>query len=269
MTAGTGTAIAAVLNVSRRRLAVPVALSVWLAACGSDTPTGPSSTPSLPLVRETATMRIYHESGDTVDVEWQEAYNAWVTARLGMQPPKVEYRKYQSREAMGRYTGNYNTNGFAEPDQWRLHTIWPRDNHEIVHLYTAPVGRPSDFFNEGLAVAFQTDPAIGRFDAWFNGIEVHAACRDYLRDGRLPLPVADYATTSAFRSIPDQVLSYRYAGSFVRFLVDRYGLPVTLDFVRGGGGRDESLAAIRARAATVFGRSLDGLESEWLAFLRG
>jgi hypothetical protein len=269
MTAGTGTAIAVVLEVSRRRFAVPVALSVWLAACGSDTPTGPSSTPSLPFVRETATMRIYYESGDTVDAEWQEAYNAWVTARLGVQPPKVEYRKYQSRDAMGRYTGNYNTNGFAEPDQWRLHTIWPRDNHEIVHLYTAPVGRPSDFFNEGLAVAFQTDPAIGRFDAWFNGVEVHAACRDYLRDGRLPLPVADYATTQAFRAIPDQVLSYRYAGSFVRFLVDRYGLPVTLDFVRGGGGRDESLAAIRARAATVFGRSLDGLESEWLAFLRG
>jgi hypothetical protein len=254
--------------VSRRRLAVPLALSVWLTACGSDTPTGPSSTPSLPFVRETATMRIYYESGDTVDVDWQEAYNAWVTARLGVQPPKVEYRKYQSREAMGRYTGNYNTNGFAEPEQWRLHTIWPRDNHEIVHLFAAPIGRPSDFFNEGLAVAFQTDPPAGRLDAWFNGQEVHAACRDYLRDGRLPLPVADYVTTPAFRGLSDQVLSYRYAGSFVRFLVDRHGLAAVLDFVRRAGGRDESQATIRARADAVFGRSLDQLEADWLAFLR-
>lgn len=238
-------------------------------ACGGDTPTGPSQAASLPFVRETATMRVFHETGDTVDVEWQETFNAWAIARLGIQPPKVEYRKYQSREAMGRYTGNYNTNGFAEPEQWRLHTIWTRDNHEIVHLYSAPIGRPSDFFNEGFAVAFQTDPAAGRLEAWFNGLEVHGACRDYLRDGRLPLPLADYVTTAPFRGLPDQVLSYRYAGSFVRFLIDRHGLPAVLDFFRRAGGRDEPLAAIRARAEAVFGRALADLEADWLAFLRG
>ena len=239
------------------------------AACGAgDTPTGPSPAASLPLVRETATMRVYHENGDSVDVEWQETFNAWAIDRLGIRPPLVEYRKYQSREAMGRYTGNYNTNGFAEPDQWRLHTIWTRDNHEIVHLYTAPVGRPSDFFNEGIAVAFQTDPVAGRLEAWFNGVEVHAACRDYLRDGRLPLPVADYVTTAPFRGLADQVLSYRYAGSFVRFMVDRHGLAAVLDFFRGAGGRDESRAAIGARAEAVFGKTLADLEADWLAFLR-
>jgi hypothetical protein len=239
------------------------------AACGgSETPTGPSVPASLPFVRETATMRVFHESGDTVDVEWQEAFNAWALARLGTQPPKVEYRKYQSREAMGLYTGHAATNGFAEPDQWRLHTIWPRDNHEIVHLYAAPIGRPSDFFNEGLAVAFQTDPAAGRFEAWFNGQEVHAACRDYLRDGRLPLPVVDYVTTTAFRGLPDQVISYRLAGSFVRFLADDHGLAAVLEFVRRAGGRDESLAVIRARAEAVFGRTLADLEADWLSFLR-
>lgn len=253
----------------RRSLLALGSVALLAAACGGgETPTGPSQAPSLPLVRETATMRVYHESGDSVDVEWQETFNAWAIARLGIQPPTVEYRKYQSREAMGRYTGNYNTNGFAEPDQWRLHTIWPRDNHEIVHLYSAPIGRPSDFFNEGLAVAFQTDPVAGRFEAWFNGQEVHAACRDYLRDGRLPLPLADYVTTAPFRALPDQVLSYRYAGSFVRFLVDRQGLAAVLDFVRRAGGRDESLAAIRARAEAVFGKTLADLEADWLAFLR-
>ena len=64
-------------------------------------------------------------------------------------------------------------------------------------------------------------------------------------------------------------LSYRYAGSFVRFLVDRHGLPAVLEFFRRGGGRDETLAAIRARAESVFGRSFDQLEADWLAFLRG
>jgi len=258
-----------VAGVVGTRLVATMIVALVGGACGGGAgPTGPSSATALPLVRETATMRVYHESGDTVDVEWQETFNAWAIARLGIQPPKVEYRKYQSREAMGRYTGNYNTNGFAEPDLWRLHTIWTRDNHEIVHLYSAPIGRPSDFFNEGFAVAFQTDPTAGRFEAWFNGVEVHAACRDYLRDGRLPLPAADHVTTAPFRALPDQVLSYRFAGSFVRFLIDRQGLAAVLEFFRRAGGRDESLAAIRARAEAVFGRTLDGLEADWLAFLR-
>lgn len=243
-------------------------LIVQAAACGSDSPTGPTATTPLPFARETTTMRVYHEPGDTVDVDWQEAYNAWAVGRLGITPQKVEYRKYLSREAMGRYTGNYNTNGFAEPDQWRLHTLWARDNHEIVHVYTAVIGRASDFFNEGIAVAFQTDPVAGRLEAMFNGVEVHAACRSYLAAGQIPLPVASYATTTPFRNIQDQVLSYRYAGSFVRFLIDRHGLPAVLEFTRRGGGRDESIATIRARAESVFGRSLDQLEADWLAFLR-
>jgi hypothetical protein len=168
---------------------------------------------------------------------------------------------------MGRYTGNSTTNGFAEPTLWRFHTIWPQDNHEIVHIYTAMVGRPSDFFSEGIAVAFQTDPPRGVFTASFNGVDVHEACRTYLRSGTLPLPLASYVTTTGFRGMSDQVLSYRYAGSFVRFLIERYGLPTVLQFFRPGS-RDESLAAIRARLQDAFGRSLEDLAEDWLTLLR-
>ena len=212
-------------------------------------------------------MRYYHEAGDTVEVERQEAYNAWALEQLGVQPPqKVEYRKYFSRDAMGRYTGNAGTNGFAEPGQWRLHTIWPFDNHEVVHVFTAMVGRPSDFFNEGIAVAMQIDPSRGTFSASFNGLDVHEACRGYLRSNLLPLPVSRYATTSEFRGITDQVLSYRYAGSFVRFLTERYGRPAVLQFFRAGT-REESLTTIRSRILDTFGVSLDAIEADWLAFL--
>ena len=122
-----------------------------IAACGSP-PTSPDGA-SLPLAGETATMRYYHEPGDGVEVTRQDAFNEWAITRLGITPPrKVEYRRYLSRGAMGRYTGNANTNGFAEPELWRIHTIWAFDNHEVVHVYTAMIGRPSDFFNEGIAV---------------------------------------------------------------------------------------------------------------------
>ena len=92
-------------------------------------------------------MRYYHEPGDTVEVTRQDAFNEWAIRRLGITSPrKIEYRKYLSRAAMGRYTGNATTNGFAEPELWRIHTIWPFDNHEVDHVYSATIGRPSGFF---------------------------------------------------------------------------------------------------------------------------
>lgn len=253
----------------RARCAAAIVSLAAFTAC-NQSPTGPSSLGrgSLPLLNETATMRYYAETGDTIDVVRQEAFNAWALERLGITvPQKIEYRKYLSREAMGRYTGNGNTNGFAEPSLWRFHTIWPFDNHEVVHVYTAIVGRPSDFFNEGIAVSFQTDPGRGDFTVRFNGQQVHEACRAYLQSGTLPLPVSRVVTTAGFRSITDSVMSYRMAGSFVLHLIDRFGLPAMLRFFQTTN-RDESLDAIRARVQLVFGVTLEDAEAAWLTAIR-
>jgi hypothetical protein len=68
----------------------------------------------------------------------QEAFHEWVVSHLGVRvPQKVDYRKYTSREDMGARTGTYNTNGYAEPATFTIHTLWTRDNHETVHIYTA------------------------------------------------------------------------------------------------------------------------------------
>jgi hypothetical protein len=249
---------------------LPAGLLVLCAACGGS-PASPSPPPAgspLPLVAETSAMRYYHEPGDTIHVDRQEAFNAWALARLAVVlPQKVEYRKYLSRDAMGRYTGNASTNGFAEPSLWRFHTIWPFDNHEAVHVYTAVVGRPSDFFNEGIAVSFQTDPAAGDFTVRFNGQQVHDACRAYQASGVLPLPLSRYVTTTGFRGIPDATLSYRFAGSFVLYLTERFGMPAVLRFFEVND-RNESLDTIRARVQAVFGMPLEDLESGWLSMLR-
>jgi hypothetical protein len=252
------------------RVVLPALLALMagaVASCG-DSPTSPSSTNALPLVRETAAMRYYHEPGDTIDVDRQEAFNAWALGRLGVHAPqRVEYRKYFSREVMGRYTGNAGTNGYAEPERWRFHTIWPFDNHEVVHVYSAIIGRPSDFFNEGLAVSFQTDPARGDFTVRFNGQQVHDACRAYLAAATLPLPLSRYVTTEGFRGIQDSVMSYRMAGSFVLYLTERFGLPAVLGFFRGGA-RDDSLTATRARLQATLGVTLEEAEAGWLDMLR-
>ena len=246
---------------------VAFALVVALAAgCGGDSPTDPA--PMLPLVSETATMRYYHAPGDSIDIARQEAFNAWALDILQVSlPQKVEYRKYTSREDMGRYTGRTNTNGFAEPEAWRFHTIWPFDNHEVVHVFTAVLGRPSDFFNEGIAVALQTDPARGDYSVRFNGQQPHSACGAYLQQGVLPLPLSNYVTTAGFRSISDDVLSYRMAGSVMLHMVQRFGLSRVLQFFRTTA-RDETVAAIDARLRAVFGASLEDIENSWLTMLR-
>jgi hypothetical protein len=135
---------------------------------------------------------------------------------------------------MGRYTGTANANAFAEPELWRFHTIFSYDNHEVVHVYSILVGRPSDFFNEGIAVSFQVDPGRGDFVVRYNGVQVHDACRGYLAAGTLPLPLSRYVTTEGFRGIQDTAISYRMAGSFVLYLTERFGLAAVLRFFRDG-----------------------------------
>jgi hypothetical protein len=60
--------------------------------------------------------------------------------------------------------------------------------------------------------------------------------------------------------------SYPIAGSFVAFLLGRFGVEALLDQCRGAA-RGDSLAVIRVRLVQVYGRSLEQLEAEWLAAL--
>lgn len=246
------------------RVVAVVALGVC-AACG-DSSTGPAS--QLPFVTESASTKYYYEPSDFVDTTRQEAFNRWALSRLELTlPQKVEYRKYRSRESMSRYTGKSNTNAYAQPETFTIHTIWSWDNHEVVHLFSATVGRPSDFFNEGLAVSFQVDPSTNDFTVRFNGIQVHEACRAYRRAGTLPLPLSRYVTTTGFRGLTDDLVSYRMAGSFVLFLQERFGLARVLAFFRTGG-RDDSLADIQSKFQQAFGRGLDDVEADWLATIQ-
>lgn len=243
-------------------------LTLTAVSCGgSKGPTAPSQ-PPLPIANETAAFRYHYAAGDHVDAEWQESYHAWAIAQLGVHvPQKIDYYKYQSREDMGQHTGNYGTNGYATPERFEIHTLWPTDNHEVVHIYTSFVGRPSDFFNEGIAVAFQTNPATSHFEAVFNGVEVHQACRQYLQAGTLVVPLARIYATHDFRAITDATLSYREAGSFMRFVLDQYGVQPTLEFFRVSSHTDD-LATIKARFQAAFGVSIDTVETAWLAMLR-
>jgi hypothetical protein len=256
-----------------RQTAVLVVTVLLAAACGGSSspasPSNPQRVNPLPVISETDRYIFHADTGDTVDSSWQEAYHQWAIDRLGVRPDrKIGYYKYRTRQDMGVHTGNYNTNGYADPATFEIHTLWPTDNHEVVHLYMSLVGQSTALFSEGIAVAFQTDPPRGIFDSVFNGEEVHHAARRYLDAGQLVLPLERIIESTGFRAVPDSVLSYREAGSFVRFLVDRYGLQAVLALFRAGGSVGDSAQMVKTRFSAAFGATVEEAEAEWLTMLR-
>jgi hypothetical protein len=253
-----------------RSIGTLIAIALLAAAgCGGTSgPAAPGAAP-LPIVADTAHYTFYCAPGDSVDAQWQETYHEWATARLGVQlSRKIGYFKYRSRQDMGDHTGRYNTNGYADTARGEIHTLWSTDNHEVVHLFMAALGDAPGLFSEGVAVAFQTDPARADFQSRINGEEIHHAARRYLDSGLLVLPLDRIIETSGFRSLPDSTLSYCEAGSFVRFLMDRFGLDRVVGFFQSGVRSDDLRAAIKSRFRDAFGFEFEHAEAEWLEVLR-
>jgi hypothetical protein len=239
-------------------------LALALVGCGGS-PTSPSTGLSLGRRIDTPAIVFHFSANDTVDVDWQEAYDTWAVAALQVSVTRqISYNKYLSRSHMGDLTGNYNTNGFANPETFEIHTLWPRDNHEVVHLYSSLFGRPVARWNEGLAVAFQTNPPSGDFVPRWSGTPVHDLARQFRQSGRL-IAIADLLATNDFRRF-DPNVTYPEAGSFVRFVLDTYGLE-TLKRLFGLGNASNSPDVVRQQFQTVYGRPIADVEIDWWAML--
>jgi hypothetical protein len=253
-----------------RALALLTPISVAVAGCGSS-PTSPSpngnagASQSLPLVGETTNYMFRAAAGDTVNTEWQENYHAWLEATLGQRArQKIVFNKYTSRNHMQSVIGVGNTNAWADPAGYVIHTIWPLDNHEVVHLLTSAWGSAGALVNEGMAVAFQIDPARDLTPRW-SGVALHDLTRQFRQQGRF-VPIAGLTETTSWRS-QDPNVAYPESGSFIRWLIDQYGLDRVRALYARLAGPNESAASVRAAFAAVYGQSLDDLERAWLAFV--
>jgi hypothetical protein len=242
-------------------------LAAAAAHCG-DSPTSPSpTTQALPQIGETANYILRASAGDAIDSAWQERYHAWATATLGVTPPtKITYNKYTSRAHMQSVVGVGNTNAYADPNAYAIHTIWSIDNHEVVHLFTSAWGNHVALVNEGLAVAFQIDPARDLTPRW-SGTPLHDLTRQFRQQGRF-VPLAGLAETASWRT-QDPNVAYPESGSFMRWLIDEYGLDRVRALYARAAGPNEAAAGVRASFAAVYGQSLETLEQAWLAFLMG
>jgi hypothetical protein len=133
-----------------------------------------------------------------------------------------------------------------------------RDNtgpllHEIVHIYAPNNNR---FLAEGLAVYLHTklggNPAFPNFgeDLQRSAVRSLSGVKslEALNSVRTPRPLS---------SVMDERTAYVLAGSFVGFLIERYGLPPFRSLYE------------TEKYEQVYGRSLDTLEREWRLSLQG
>jgi len=122
--------------------------------------------------------------------------------------------------------------------------------HEMVHTVAgAKIGDASSWFlGEGLANAL-----LGSVHGW----DVHGIAKYYRQQKRLP-PLAEMnasPSVNAWMQAHGDLNTYDIAGSWMRFLIDTYGIARTKRYYRG------------EKPEAAFGVSLDRLEAGWLAAL--
>ncbi len=207
-------------------LAAAILLALTAVACSGDSnPVAPGDVANVLTEQlETTAFVFRFPAGDSVDSAWQQQYHDWATARLGVSVAgKIRYNKYRDNAQMNAVAGRGCC--FAEPATLTLHTLWPRDNHEVVHIYANRIGSPTNFLSEGLAVAFQVDPTSADLTPRWNGIPLHDHARAFRTGGQL-------AVVSAGRLVclvPDRNLRpRRLPGAVLRRKPRRFGLEDTL-----------------------------------------
>ena len=205
-----------------------------LAACGGEAP--PTLANTLTETQTSAHYIYHYTPGDSVNPVYQEAFYNWDSAQLSVNlGQKIQYYKFTDANQKQQLTGMAG-NGNADPSTDSIYSIWPKDNHETTHLLTATIGMPTPFINEGMAVANQTDPLDKIYTPDWNGNSPHHWAKQYLQAGQLPA-LSSLLDKSAFEAF-DPNMSYPIAGSFIRYLIDTYGITAVLKLFPGASYSD-------------------------------
>jgi hypothetical protein len=184
-----------------------------------------------------------------------ERFHTRVRNFLGVEaPPVLDFFKYPDRatlEELTGFAGNAHVRGGA------IHTVWPVDRHELVHLLARPWGEPPALLGEGLAVYLS--------GAW-QGQPVLSYARALLTSGAW-IPLGRLLDTRSFRLQPE-LSAYGIAGAFVQWLVERQGVD-TLRTLYGRLRNEAPEAYNRLQLHQVVGSPIEALDVELRATLAG
>jgi hypothetical protein len=179
---------------------------------------------------------------------------------------RIEFNKYFDAEHIERLTGRRTAGGFVLGGRIFLTRVV--DPHEIVHVIAQEeLGRPSDFFDEGLAVNFGglrvVDGQVTLFPSALRNFDVDQEARSVLAGGRFPGSIRQVLTSAAFGALSFEI-TYPLAGSFVKFLLRTRGVPPLKSFFSRSSASDTQ-ATIEGELEAAFGAPAEVLESEWRA----
>lgn len=193
----------------------------------------------------TAHFAFYARGKATLNVRRSEEQLARVEGALGHKlSGKVEYYHYDRPEDIAAATGRY-AGGLTIPALGQIHTTAAADDHELVHVVAHQLGDPGPFFQEGLAVV------LGDRGRWM-GQPVDRVARKVAKT----TPLASLIT--GFDRV-EPGPGYAVAGSFVSYLVKKFGLGKVAHFFRAcNGGRDTQTAF-----ASIFGLRLEEAGTAW------
>jgi hypothetical protein len=148
-------------------------------------------------------------------------------------PASVAYYKYADLDVKEELTG---VRGNAHMQGGAIHTIFTKDNHEIVHVLTPPWGDPPALLGEGIAVYLS--------GGW-QGKELKDVAAKLEKDGAW-IPLRDLVDTRAFRRHSDLV-TYGICGAFCEWIVETRGketLRALYGKLKNGAPAQENLRAL-------------------------
>lgn len=259
-------------RAARRRGALAALTGAVLAAagCSGSGPLGPPSDAPLDHELVSEHFEFHFAAGDTIRPD-EAALNdrAYEIIRDALETDfsrRIEFNKFFDADHIERLTGVRTEGGFVIGG--RIFLTRALDPHETVHVIAhEELGRPSDFFDEGLAVNFGglrvVDGEVTLFPSALRNFDVDREALTVFAGGRFDGSVRQILTSAAFQQLPFEV-TYPLAGSFVKFLLRTRGLAALKTFFAASSLFD-SQAEIEERLALAFGAPLDDLEAEWRA----
>ena len=163
-------------------------------------------------------------------------------------PRKIRYYKYRSLERKEELTGN--SQDVHEFDD-EIHAVRWDDKHEIVYVVTRPMGASILLLRDGVAI-YATEK---RMDG-----DLHGYVGRMGNEGVLP-SITKSIDEKEFRDNEPEV-ALAMAGSFVRYLIEEYGLEKFKKLYTQADARKPRGKCVEL-VREVYGRELADLEAMW------
>lgn len=202
------------------------------------------------------------------EIQYAESECSRALRTFGLQlTRKIDYYRARTDVECGRLMNFGPVNGYATIprsagmagacDLWLVASSSFVNNHEIVHLVAGLSGiyDQNPAITEGLACAFS-----GAFHTTRDFI-LNDARNQILQSFQYPLKTLLTMDTRTFLS--NNFITYSQAGSFIRYLYDRYGMG-KLNVLCS---RPLTGAEVVTSLQTIYGQTIVQLEREWIAYL--